>query len=159
MPLSDVTGGPFTACKDRAQHTRLLEIEQTLRNDCAQDADKARHQRLAPAQTTTEAQMKSCGTGGTVQGVVATDGAGLPQDPFTRLSAADRMLPPAGGGASAEREPGELRARRVNVGRRGEMQWLPWSQSTIGWRGSTRFATATVASPACTATGYRTTCA
>ena len=45
--------------KIEGQHTLPLEIEQALRNDYAQDADKARRQRMALAHMSTEAQLEA----------------------------------------------------------------------------------------------------
>ena len=49
------------------QHTLPLEIEQALRADYAQDADKARRQRLALAHMATEAQLETMGPQWTAQ--------------------------------------------------------------------------------------------
>src|SRR5690606_10215325 len=44
--------------KIEGQHTLPMEIEEALRNDYAEDADKARRQRLAIAHVATEEQLE-----------------------------------------------------------------------------------------------------
>lgn len=102
------------------QHTLPLEIEQALRNDYAQDGDKARRQRLALAHMATEAQLESLWPQWTpVQVWAAQTVQDIHQDLFARLTVADRVMPAApGSGTEAQTLlPGEWRSREVSVGR------------------------------------------
>ena len=105
--------------KIEGQHTLPLEIEQALRNDYAQDADKARRQRLALAHMATEAQLETLWPQWDSARIWSPQTVqDIHQDLFARLPVADRVLPPAdSGGASAELKPGDLRTQEVSVGR------------------------------------------
>ena len=106
------------------QHTLPLEIEQALRSDYSQDADKARRQRLALAHIASEAHFEQLGAANAVAlGAKATNAQALPVwaaqsvcaihgDLFARLPLADRLL--ADGSALW---PGALRTGEVSVGR------------------------------------------
>lgn len=98
------------------QHTLPLEIEQALRNDYAQDADKARRQRLALAHMDTESQLESrWSQGRTLQVWSDQTVCDIHHDLFARLPEADRMQ---GIGADAQvLVPGQWRNREVSVGR------------------------------------------
>lgn len=95
------------------QHTLPVEIEQALRNDYAEDADKARRQRLALAHMATEQALErrspqwSAGQVWSAQMV-----CDIHQDLFARLGASDRLLP-----EGVALQPGALRDREVSVGR------------------------------------------
>ena len=98
------------------QHTLPLEIEQALRNDYAQDADKARRQRLALAHMATEAQLEALWPQWTAQQVWSAQTVrDIHQDLFARLPEADRMQ---GEGPQAQLlQPGQWRVSEVSVGR------------------------------------------
>ncbi len=102
------------------QHTLPLEIEQALRNDYAQDSDKARRQRLALAHMATEARLESLWPQWTTTQVwdaqIVQD---IHQDLFARLTDADRVMPaaPASGTDAQTLLPGAWRSREVSVGR------------------------------------------
>ena len=95
------------------QHTLPVEIEHALRNDYAEDADKARRQRLALAHMATEQALErrspqwSAGQVWSAQMV-----CDIHQDLFARLGASDRLLP-----EGVALQPGALRDREVSVGR------------------------------------------
>lgn len=94
------------------QHTLPLEIEQALRNDYSQDADKARRQRLALAHMQTEAQLEQrCGQWSAQQVWGVQMVQDIHQDLFARLPSDDRVLDD--GTALA---PGTLRTQQVSVG-------------------------------------------
>ncbi len=94
------------------QHTLPLEIEQALRNDYSQDADKARRQRLALAHMHTEAQLEErCGQWSAQQVWGVQMVQDIHQDLFARLPSDDRVL--NDGTALA---PGTLRTQQVSVG-------------------------------------------
>lgn len=88
--------------KIEGQHTLPLEIEQALRNDYAQDADKARRQRLALAHMATEQQLESHWAHTNVWSPETV--CDIHQDLFSRLPEGDCL-------------PGQLREREVSVGR------------------------------------------
>ena len=98
--------------KMEGQHTLPLEIEQALRQDYSDDADKARRQRLAVAHMQTEIWLEQ----GDAQ---SSDGAAwsaagvthIHQHLFAQLPNSDRLLPE--GDALV---PGQLRDRNVSVG-------------------------------------------
>lgn len=98
------------------QHTLPLEIEQALSNHYAQDADKARRQRLALAHMATETQLEALWPQWTAQQVWSAQTIqDIHQDLFARLPESDRVQ---GEGTDAERlQPGQWRHREVSVGR------------------------------------------
>lgn len=107
--------------KIEGQHTLPLEIEQALRNDYAQDADKARRQRLALAHMDTEQQIETLSPRWDAARVWSPQTlCNIHQDLFARLPQADLAIPltdlPAGA-APAWLQPGELRQQQVSVGR------------------------------------------
>lgn len=76
------------------QNTLPLEIEQALRNDYAQDSDKARRQRLALAHMATEAQLEQRIPSWTSQQVWSAQTVqDIHQDLFARLPEPDRLVP------------------------------------------------------------------
>jgi Fic family protein len=98
--------------KMEGQHTLPLEIEQALRQDYSQDADKARRQRLAVAHMQTEAWLESVdplGPGPVAWRAQAV--TGIHQHLFAQLPEADRGLP-----EGDVLVPGQLRDRNVSVG-------------------------------------------
>ena len=98
------------------QHTLPLEIEQALRADYAQDADKARRQRLALAHMATEAQLETMGPQWTAQQVWSPQTVcDIHQDLFARLPEADRNQ--GDGKDTSVLVPGRMRQREVSVGR------------------------------------------
>lgn len=100
--------------KIEGQHTLPLEIEQALRNDYAQDADKARRQRLAIAHMATEQALEERWAGWSTQEVwSARMVCDIHQDLFARLPEADRLLPDG----QTALQPGSFRTREVSVGR------------------------------------------
>lgn len=105
--------------KIEGQHTLPLEIEQALRNDYAQDADKARRQRLALAHMATEQQLESLWPQwGTAHVWAPQTVRDIHQDLFARLPPEDLLV--AGNRvdeASQALLPGEWRQRQVSVGR------------------------------------------
>lgn len=107
--------------KIEGQHTQPLEIEQALRNDYAQDADKARRQRLALAHMDTEQQLETLWPQWDTTRVWSPQTVkDIHQDLFARLPPSDLVIPPAEHvpGATPERlQPGELRQQQVSVGR------------------------------------------
>jgi Fic family protein len=88
--------------KIEGQHTLPLEIEQALRNDYAQDADKAHRQRLALAHMAAEQQLESHWAHTNVWAPQTV--CDIHQDLFSRLPESDCL-------------PGQLREREVSVGR------------------------------------------
>lgn len=98
------------------QHTLPLEIEQALRNQYAEDEDKARRQRLALSHMATEAQLETLWPQWSLQHVwSARTVQDIHQDLFARLPDSDRLQ---GTGAEAQRlEPGQWRTQEVSVGR------------------------------------------
>jgi Fic family protein len=103
--------------KIEGQHTLPLEIEQALRNDYAQDADKARRQRMALAHMATEAQLEARWPLWDVAQVWSVQTVcDIHQDLFARVPEADRQIEAPGGVAQTLR-PGALREREVSVGR------------------------------------------
>lgn len=102
--------------KIEGQHTLPLEIEQALRNDYANDADKARRQRLALAHMATERQLERLGAKWDTQQVWSSKTVcDIHQDLFARLPEADRIQ-----GDDFEQKillPGEMRQLEVSVGR------------------------------------------
>lgn len=120
--------------KIEGQHTLPLEIEQALRNDYAQDADKARRQRLALAHMATEAQLEALWPQwGAEQVWSAQTVCDIHQDLFARLPESDRLQ---GSGTDVQvLMPGQWRQREVSVGRHAapKAQALPgfmsrWAQ-------------------------------
>ena len=120
--------------KIEGQHTLPLEIEQALRNDYAQDADKARRQRLALAHMATEAQLEALWPQwGAEQVWSAQTVCDIHQDLFARLPESDRLQ---GTGTDVQvLVPGQWRQREVSVGRHAapKAQALPgfmsrWAQ-------------------------------
>ena len=103
--------------KIEGQHTLPLEIEQALSNDYAQDADKARRQRMALAHMATEAQLEARWPLWDVAQVWSVQTVcDIHQDLFARVPEADRQIEAPGGVAQTLR-PGALREREVSVGR------------------------------------------
>lgn len=102
--------------KIEGQHTLPLEIEQALRSDYAQDADKARRQRLALAHMATESQLETLWSQWRTEQVwSAQTVCDIHQDLFARLPESDRVE-----GVGADEQilvPGQLRQREVSVGR------------------------------------------
>lgn len=98
------------------QHTLPLEIEQALRNDYAQDQDKARRQRLALAHMATEAQLEHLWPQWSAQQVWSAQTVqDIHQDLFARLPPGDCVQ---GDGAQARvLQPGQWRTHEVSVGR------------------------------------------
>lgn len=107
--------------KIEGQHTLPLEIEQALHDDYAQDADKARRQRLALAHIATEQQLETLWPQwDTARVWSAQTVQDIHQDLFARLPQADLAIPTADlpPGAVPERlQPGALRTQQVSVGR------------------------------------------
>jgi Fic family protein len=100
--------------KIEGQHTLPLELEQALRNDYSQDADKARRQRLAVAHMATEARLESLSAGWAATTVwSAQTVCDIHQDLFARLPKEDRLLEDG----KSVLIPGELRSQEVSVGR------------------------------------------
>ena len=101
------------------QHTLPLEIEQALRNDYAQDADKARRQRLALAHIATEARLEELWPQWDTPRVWSAQTVqDIHQDLFARLPQADLALHPSSPDVAAEwLQPGEFRQQQVSVGR------------------------------------------
>jgi Fic family protein len=102
------------------QHTLPLEIEQALRNDYAQDSDKARRQRLALAHMATEAQLEQRMPAWTNQQVWSAQTVqDIHQDLFARLPEPDLLVPSTPGmdAPSHTLTPGAWRTREVSVGR------------------------------------------
>jgi Fic family protein len=103
--------------KIEGQHTLPLEIEQALRKDYAQDADKARRQRMALAHMDTEAQLEAQWPQWDTAKVWSVETVrGIHQDLFARLPEADRQIEVVGG-ATDTMQPGAWREREVSVGR------------------------------------------
>jgi len=96
--------------KIEGQHTLPLEIEQALRNDYAQDVDKARRQRLALAHMATEQQLEGNWARANVWSPQTV--CEIHEDLFSRLPEPDRLQ-----GDGQVLVPGQLRAREVSVGR------------------------------------------
>ncbi|MFM2450576.1 MAG: hypothetical protein RIS44_3026 [Pseudomonadota bacterium] len=105
--------------KIEGQHTLPLEIEQALRNNYAQDPDKARRQRLALAHMATEQQLETlCPTWDTTRIWSPQTVRDIHQDLFARLPAADLLLEAAETNTPPEHlHPGQLRTQNVSVGR------------------------------------------
>ncbi len=105
--------------KIEGQHTLPLEIEQALRNDYAQDPDKARRQRLALAHMATEQQLETlCPQWDTARVWSPQTVREIHQDLFARLPPADLLLDAAEPAAKPEPlHPGQLRTQAVSVGR------------------------------------------
>jgi Fic family protein len=102
--------------KIEGQHTLPLEIEQALRNDYAQDADKARRQRMALAHMATEAQLEALWpTWDDAKVWSVQTVCDIHQDLFARLPEADRAIESTAGLQTLQ--PGALREREVSVGR------------------------------------------
>lgn len=99
--------------KLEGQHTLPLEIEQALRNQYAQDADKARRQRLAVAHMATEQALEARWSTWKADDIwSARMVCDIHQDLFARLPTTDATL--ADGTALL---PGALRTREVAVGK------------------------------------------
>jgi Fic family protein len=99
--------------KIEGQHTLPLEIEQALRSDYSQDADKARRQRLALAHMATEEALETRWPGWGPRDVWSAQMVcDIHQDLFARLPEADRLLPEG----KAALQPGVLRNQTVSVG-------------------------------------------
>ena len=105
--------------KIEGQHTLPLEIEQALRNNYAQDPDKARRQRLALAHMATEQQLETlCPTWDIDRVWSPQTVCDIHQDLFARLPPADLLLDATETNTQAERQhPGRLRTQDVSVGR------------------------------------------
>lgn len=107
--------------KIEGQHTLPLEIEQALHDDYAQDADKARRQRLALAHMATEQQLETLWPQwDTARVWSAQTVQDIHQDLFARLPQADLAIPTSElppGAAPEWLEPGALRTQQVSVGR------------------------------------------
>lgn len=105
--------------KIEGQHTLPMEIEQALRNDYAQDADKARRQRMAVAHMATEAKLETQwlkwpqGDAAKVWSVQTV--RDIHHDLFSRLPEADRQIDSTDGLQTLQ--PGALRELEVSVGR------------------------------------------
>lgn len=100
--------------KIEGQHTLPLELEQALRNDYSQDADKARRQRLAVAHMATEARLESLGADWSNATLWSAQMVcDIHQDLFARLPDEDRLLDDG----TTVLIPGELRKQQVSVGR------------------------------------------
>ncbi len=116
------------------QHTLPLEIEQALHNDYAQDADKARRQRLALAHMATEAQLEArwsqWNSGQVWSAQTLCD---IHQDLFARLPQADRLLQNTVGGERQVMRPGFLRNEDVSVGRHAAPAAHALSQFLSRW--------------------------
>ena len=116
------------------QHTLPLEIEQALHNDYAQDADKARRQRLALAHMATEAQLEArwsqWNSGQVWSAQTLCD---IHQDLFARLPQADRLLQNTVGGERQVMRPGFLRNEEVSVGRHAAPAAHALSQFLSRW--------------------------
>ncbi len=116
------------------QHTLPLEIEQALHNDYAQDADKARRQRLALAHMATEAQLEArwsqWNSGQVWSAQTLCD---IHQDLFARLPQADRLLQNSVGGERQVMRPGFLRNEDVSVGRHAAPAAHALSQFLSRW--------------------------
>ena len=116
------------------QHTLPLEIEQALHNDYAQDADKARRQRLALAHMATEAQLEArwsqWDSGQVWSAQTLCD---IHQDLFARLPQADRLLQNTVGGERQVMRPGFLRNEDVSVGRHAAPAAHALSQFLSRW--------------------------
>jgi Fic family protein len=105
--------------KIEGQHTLPLELEQALRNDYSQDADKARRQRLALAHMATEQQLEGQWQAWSDAHVWSAQMVcDIHQDLFARLPPADRAL-----GEGGTLEPGALRDRDVAVGVHAAPSW------------------------------------
>lgn len=102
--------------KIEGQHTLPLEIEQALRNDYAQDADKARRQRLALAHMASELQIETLWSEWDAKQVWSAQAVcDIHQDLFARLPESDLAQ-----GSGPDRQllvPGQMRLREVSVGR------------------------------------------
>lgn len=105
--------------KIEGQHTLPLEIEQALHNNYAQDADKARRQRLALAHMDTEQQLESLWPQWDTAHVWSPQTVqDIHQDLFARLPQADLAIPALSPTTGSEwLKPGELRQQQVSVGR------------------------------------------
>ena len=107
--------------KIEGQHTLPLEIEQALHDDYAQDADKARRQRLALAHIATEQQLETLWPQwDTARVWSAQTVQDIHQDLFARLPQADLAIPTADlppGAVPEQLQPGALRTQQVSVGR------------------------------------------
>lgn len=92
-----------------------LEIEQALRNDYAQDADKARRQRLAISHMATEAQLERLWPQWTSEQVWSPQTVeDIHQDLFARLPDQDRIQHQ--GTDIQVLMPGVMRTAQVSVG-------------------------------------------
>lgn len=118
--------------KIEGQHTLPLEIEQALRNDYAQDADKARRQRLALAHMATEAQLEALWPQwGAEQVWSAQTVCDIHQDLFARLPESDRLQ---GSGTDVQvLVPGQWRQREVSVGRHAAPKAAALSRFISRW--------------------------
>lgn len=115
--------------KIEGQHTLPLEIEQALQNDYAQDADKARRQRLALAHMATEVQLEASWSQWDGSHVWAPQTVcDIHQDLFARLPEADRMQ-----GDGQPLVPGQLRTREVSVGRHAAPSAAVLSEFMARW--------------------------
>jgi Fic family protein len=102
--------------KIEGQHTLPLEIEQALRDDFAQDKDKARRQRLALAHMATEARLEAQWSKWTGEQIwSAPTVQHIHQELFSRLPEEDRTLTLANEPLTLI--PGAWRNREVSVGR------------------------------------------
>lgn len=102
--------------KIEGQHTLPLEIEQALHNHYAQDADKARRQRLALAHMATEAQLEERWPRWNNQHVWSAQTVqDIHQDLFARLPSDDLLIPHTDPPEALR--PGKLRKQQVSVGR------------------------------------------
>ena len=107
--------------KIEGQHTLPLEIEQALHDDYAQDADKARRQRLALAHMATEQQLENLWPQWDTSRVWSAQTVqDIHQDLFARLPQADLTVPVTERQQNLAPEclsPGVLRTQQVSVGR------------------------------------------
>ncbi len=102
--------------KIEGQHTLPLEIEQALRNDYAQDTDKARRQRLALAHMATEAQLEAHWPQWSSEQIWSAQTVQhIHQELFSRLPEEDRTLNTAD--TPLIMTPGAWRTQEVSVGR------------------------------------------
>jgi Fic family protein len=102
--------------KLEGQHTLPLEIEQALKSNYAQDADKARRQRLALAHMATETQLEVQWPGWSGQQVWSAQTVrDIHQDLFARLPEFDLAIAGARDGMTLQ--PGQFRQREVSIGR------------------------------------------
>ncbi len=102
--------------KIEGQHTLPVEIEQALGDQYAQDADKARRQRLALAHMATEARLEELWPQWDASRIWSPQTVqDIHQDLFARLPANDLVVPNTQPPQTLH--PGALRQQQVSVGR------------------------------------------